>query len=400
MISKQEAPYPLRGLVELAYSKNGPVRLFMVHGISRHVVGWGETSYLDNFLTDSSAREHGWTLTISTPAQPIRWKEAAPKGSSSGSPNQIDYPSMDFAGLLQVYTVTDKDGKTCLVAYEITWSPLTNPYKDWRFKNGNNSGFDDEAHYRPLINGVVRNVLDENLSDAVLYARGFDNNIIGKTVSHALESFYVGEFDPGQDAASRQNRHLAPTIFLTESLGSIILAETITGHVKRPSATQSTAQRNGMRDVLRNLETVYMMANQLALLDMPTPDPTGNIVPSSNPSSASMTAESTEAHGAFHAFVDARNSLLAERGGTLLAPGPTPAPARPLQVAAFSDLYDVLSYRVSEDSFPKGGARIDNFYPRNATAWVGLYEDIAKAHTGYGANPDVIRLVMKGYTVP
>ena len=396
MTSASEAKFPLTGLVDLAYEQGqggGPVRLFMIHGIHSHPVGWAESGYLDYFVADPKAKEHGWTVSICTPAQPVRWMEPAATTSNPNPPNQAEYPAADFCGKLQVYRIVDGSGKTCVVAYELTWSPLTDPFKAWRFRNGNNSGFNDEEQYRPVVNQVIRDTLDENLSDAVLYARGFDGNIIGKTASHALELFYTGELDPDQGDAAGTKRHSAPTVFLTESLGSIILAEAMTAHVRDLAPGH---RRSGMRDVLRNLRTVYMMANQIALLDMPVPDPKGNVIPSLQADEAAMNSGSAEKHGVFRSFIDSRKSLVAgtdEAGAVAARPR-----AAPLLVAAFSDLYDDLSYRVSTDSLPESDAKVDNFYPRNSANVLGIFENPDTAHTGYGANPDVVRVVMEGYS--
>jgi hypothetical protein len=405
-VSKAEAPYALPGLAELAYRRqeaSTPVRIFMLHGIGRHDVGWGKVGYLDNFLNDPSAKEHGWAISDDVTTEPVRWTVPDPAAPQANPPATLDYPAANFTGILRVYKIQDKHGRTCVVAYELTWSPLTSPFKDARFAGKGASGFNDEAQFRPLVNQTVRTVLDENLSDAVLYARGFDNNIIGQTVSHALQWFYTGKFDPDQTDTGKQGRRLSPTVFLTESLGSIILSEVMAAHVQTLTPLTKPAQRAGMRDVLRNLETIYMMANQIALLDIPAADPTGNTLPAPPAPGMALTPPAP-AHSAFHAFVEARKTLLNEDDAGNLPTGEALAaqrPPRPLLVAAFNDLYDVLSYRVSPDSFPESeGIKIDNFYPKNAPVYVWpvkVYEDLDKAHTGYGANPDVIKLVMRGY---
>ncbi len=399
VISKAEAPYPLRGLVDLVYSQTDtttPVRLLMVHGIGRHDIGWGKDHYLDSFMQDPQAVAHGWSVKVALAPDPaVRWKIPAlhAAAATAGAPaDEIDYPAEGFAGVLRLYTVTDRDARTCVVVYELTWSPLTTPFKAWRFQNGNSSGFNDETIDRPSINQMVRQVLDENLSDAVLYARGFDNNIIGKTVTHALEAFYTGKYDPDQSDAGKTARHHAPTIFLTESLGSMILAESLNAHVRDLSAPEKAERRTELRDVVRNLRVVYMMANQIALLDMPSPDPSGAAIPGPQARDATAPASApNQAHATFHAFAQTREDLI----------GPQSAvPHAPLLVAAFSDLYDVLSYRASPDSLPERQVQVDNFYPRNTDVYLWpfkIYEDPAGAHTTYGANADVRRIVMEGY---
>jgi hypothetical protein len=71
----------------------------------------------------------------------------------------------------------------------------------------------------------------------------------------------------------------------------------------------------------------------------------------------------------------------------------------PIAIAASGDLHDVLSYRLLPDSLPISQALIHSLYPRNAIAWLWPFkicEDPDQAHTIYGKNPDVSKIVMEG----
>jgi hypothetical protein len=73
---------------------------------------------------------------------------------------------------------------------------------------------------------------------------------------------------------------------------------------------------------------------------------------------------------------------------------------RRLLAAPFSDVYDILSYRVAPDVLPESNALIDNFYPTNAPNILGIIESPASAHENYGSNSQVYKLVMEGYSPP
>jgi hypothetical protein len=121
------------------------------------------------------------------------------------------------------------------------------------------------------------------------------------------------------------------------------------------------------------------------------------VIPSAQADEAALNARSGGKHGVFRSFIDSRKTLLAEPAPAA-APGVAQARASTLLVAAFSDLYDDLSYRVSTDSLPETDAKVDNFYPRNAPNVLGIFENPDTAHTSYGSNPDVVRVVMEGYS--
>jgi hypothetical protein len=393
IVSVSEAPHAFAGLITLAESadKNGdpvPVRLFMIHGIGVHQPDWGKANYLDHFVTDPEAVSRGWRIDAISDPQPVQWDQPSP-----GDPSvSVKYPSADFCASLRSYKITDSRGRIRVVAYQLTWSGLTTPFKRWRFQNGDNSGFNDEGQYRPMVNAMVRTVMDENLSDAVLYARDFDDGILNKSVSTALEWFYTGKLE-GDETRSIKAR--SPTVVLTESLGSIMFAEAVAQHQVTLRAAGKEKEREGMESALRNLETIFMMANQIALLDMPAPDPSGGTVPRADLGGAAAGAPLAALKAVAQARMDLQGP--AESAPAFQQKG---AGHRRLLIAAFNDVYDILSYRVSPDVLPVSNALIDNFYPANAPNILGIIESPADAHENYGSNAQVYKLVMEGYAPP
>ena len=77
------------------------------------------------------------------------------------------------------------------------------------------------------------------------------------------------------------------------------------------------------------------------------------------------------------------------------------APPPPLEIVAFTDPNDLLSYELRRENYREAGADPHSFqtanvlYP-NATAWFDLFADPLTAHTGYSSNPEVLDLVVCG----
>jgi len=371
----------------------------MIHGMSDHEPGWAQDSYLG-----SIEKEAGWTVTLPL-ANPVdvRWEE--PVEAKPGE--KIPFPVAGFAGTLLRYQIVDRSGQTALIAYELTWSNLTRPFKLVRFghpiTNIENQtpppgAKDDVAQRRPGANEELRNAIDLYLSDVALYARGFDGHVINKTVDHALQMFYEGALEPDQSPEARKRLRTEPTVFLSESLGSIMLMEAFAKQERewRPGKPNADAEKySRLKDASQNLRVVYMMANQMALLNMPEEDRNGNAVPvlSASRVAASSNEESEQAPPpVWGAFYNARKNL-----GT--------SDNERLTIAAFSDLYDVLSWPANQMSIPAAsdGApvfNVDNFYPVNSVALIapiGIEEDPDSAHTTYGTNSKVYKLLVHGY---
>jgi hypothetical protein len=195
VLPKDQTNFP--GIAEVATNSGllGPLRLFMIHGMSAHATNWGE-AYLDPLAAKLGA---GWTLVLPTEEHQLQWSD----------------PLNTFVGNVEVYQLQDR-GMTRMVVYQLTWSALTAPFKEERFTT-------DMVAWRPLINQAVRGVVDESLSDVVLYLSGFDNEVLNKTVQIALTNFYTGAWDP--DPATKAAISNSPVAIITESLGSLMLVD-------------------------------------------------------------------------------------------------------------------------------------------------------------------------------
>jgi hypothetical protein len=371
VLPKDQTNFP--GIAELATNSPlpGPLRLFLIHGMSQHLPDWGE-GYLKPLAKDLGA---GWSLDPLAVDHPAQWSD----------------PSNTFVGNVRVYLMRH-NGATRIVVYQLTWSPLTDLFKSNRFQS-------DLTLWRPLVNQDVRSIVDSNLSDVVLYLSGFDSNVLNKTVTIALTNFYSGEWDP--EPATKAAIPESPVAVITESLGSLMFIDGL-----RALAPQSGEDMDaGLANFLKNSRMVFMMANQLNLLEMPPPEPAGP-VPGPGSSQATET-DSDRRPNALRAFLRLRynamhpHNHLRNRTDETKHMKPPPAGSNPFFFVAFNDPYDVLSYKITSPDIEEYAqvqwAAIDNFAPRNACDWFGLYESPAKAHDGYKDNSHVVALVVNGY---
>jgi hypothetical protein len=359
------------GIAELATNSplSGPLRLFLIHGMSSHLPDWGEA-----YLKPLEAKlGPGWSLTHLPKDHPVQW---------SDQPN-------DFVGNVRVY-VMKHNGTARIVVYQLTWSPLTDPFKTNRFQS-------DVALWRPFVNQTLRGVIDENLSDVVLYLSGFDSNVLNKTVQIALTNFYSGEWDP--DPAAKAAIPDSPVVVITESLGSLMFIDGLRALAPPPEEDMDAR----LASFLKNNQMVFMMANQLDLLEMPPPEPSGPVptpgstaANESNPRAKSMRAFLRLRYNAWHPRHHLRS--LSDEKTRMQPPS---AGSSPFFFVAFNDPYDVLSYKITTDDIQEYAqvqwAFVDNFAPRNACDWFWLYESPAKAHSGYKDNTHVVALVVNGY---
>jgi hypothetical protein len=195
---------------------------------------------------------------------------------------------------------------------------------------------------------------------------------------------------PSPDDKTCQNGHYDdPTVIITHSLGGYMLMDAIDDELRREDCG---AQANTpAHKILAKTQLIYMMANQLALLDLTTlrgyPHRAGS-APSSN---------NTAAH-----FAQCWNQI------ALTSPVSSPptesgeASAARRQVVAFSDPNDILSWRIQPKDLklPRhewGSVELTNVYMSNNEFSIPLLlSDPTTAHTGYFDNRTVTDLLVCG----
>ena len=240
------------------------LRIVLVHGIGTHEVGW---------------------------SIPLQQRLSAMIGLNSLDRDikNIQLVSSKFPGeslgRLLVTRSYNKQSDIELIAYELTWSEITQPLK-------RKLAYDTGAYYndkRAAFNQNLKVFLNDRLLDPVAYLGGA-NLLIKAAASEALcftsvpdwrELPSAGEADcnlrAGVNLTGIRDDQL---IFITHSLGSRIVADALQTEVaelkERAASTDVSAEdKVDFEKILEALQTkhvaLYMMANQLPLIDAALP---------------------------------------------------------------------------------------------------------------------------------
>lgn len=338
-IHKQVVSGPFLGLSRALPASAGPtntLHILIVHGMGIHPVGYSDP------IAGALAKELGLSISGRT-------------NIAVGGP----FP----AGWLRETLYTR--GARQLHVWEITWSPAT----EW-IKWGTFAYDIAQSHDRQLVNGwLKKNLLDLNLADAVLYAGRYRPEI-QRPVQFGLDRL-LDALQPGDRVA-----------MLTMSLGSYILFDTIEG--ARMEAGRSEEKRALQLDQLAaQTSQIFMLANQIPLLRLSDLEP-------SRGGSRTEAAQETESAGPpspLAGFIQQH-----DRAAKMLA---IPAELRPLQVVAFTDPNDLLSYKLQD-------ADVGSHPCANVTLTVapwsilGIAANPFKAHTGWTNDSRALRLLLNG----
>jgi hypothetical protein len=201
--------------------------------------------------------------------------------------------------------------------------------------------------HSPSINRNLKNrLVSWGLADAATLMNPLKRSYIITGVTTALKNIYESYKDSGQTPR---------VVFITWSLGSKVLFDSLVEFYGL-----STGDADDTIDLLDNTQTIYMMANQLPLLELAT--------------------EGTE--------LDLKFNL--EK---------LPLPDK-LYFVAFSDPGDLLTYRIHPTINSYLGSEqalyaID-IATNNAGSFFWLFKDPAKAHSGHMANDAVVELLVEG----
>ncbi|RYD14459.1 MAG: hypothetical protein EOP90_13700 [Lysobacteraceae bacterium] len=253
----------------------------------------------------------------------------------------------------------------------------------------------DLEDHRALINSAAKRFVNRSLSDPVLYSGQF-----GALIREAIWSGVAGiekelsikrsrllkasnmEWE-GRDASPLNSN--VPMVVISDSLGSKVILDTICaydeGCAKKTDIQDERKAPAGLVNGVRsNVVSIFMLANQLPLLQLADVNPP-------------------------------RDKALEEwlESGEVACPFPSPASWKvrgresDLRIVAFTDVNDVLSYRLSERfkqrcAGPNSGISIVNVLVPNARAWFGLYASMGKAHaSGFKGNSRAIDYLVDGY---
>ena len=239
------------------------------------------------------------------------------------------------------------------------------------------------AALQPAISGggawgnrlLKQQLMNWGLSDAVVSLgpmRVYLRRAIG-------EAFNAAERAEGLSPAQQD------FVLASESLGSFIVMDALEYADQPPTLMEAAEQDRvqALSRVMHRTADIYFFANQFPLLELARvhklpPSPDNNQAP---PAAGGATPAPVVSVGALSAWARPQISK-APREGMPTA----------LQIVAFSDPSDVLTYYVPQIPHAPDGpvVRVVNLYDSNAFNWFGLLEDPGAAHTGHTRNPAVL----------
>jgi len=273
------------------------------------------------------------------------------------------------------YTVhgVAKVGSSRLDTRHIVWSPLSTAFKDrLRYDDAPAPGEDRNERFpyeRAKLNKQLKQTLmNRCLIDAVVYA-GPNGDRIREWVKGQVCEGLGGSTSAGQ---CRLRSGPAPrTVLVAESLGSKLLFDAL-----RSIWDDNSSRRQAATEQFASVQSVFLLANQIPLLD-----------------AADRPATTIKAAGAGAGTLDFLSVLAEPRQPTVKSAVELPD----LQVTAFTDPNDLLSYRLSGKGLHFDRVKVINVIVSNAPTYLGLFEMPDAAHCGYKWNRHVMGAVAFGY---
>lgn len=353
----------IRQSLEAQFSERPKVtKVLMVHGISSHVPGYSSRfqkklyKELGLSVMDSTVR----TITLDSSA--VQWRK--------GDPHTL--------GTLRISRHTDEQNTRQLIFYELTWSSITDPQKrPLEEDSANNEGLP-----RASINKSLKGFMNSTVPDLLIY-NGNGHEKITESVVQSVCWMLGDNWDNLPEKGVHQCEKWPHTtydhlleddhFFVTHSLGSRITIDTIHRFIDigRKENSLDNARR---RKVAQDKEfTVFMMANQLPLLQA------GRDLPSVSAEEKTYCAE--------------KGDKSAQRI------------MRRMNIVAFSDPNDILSYPVPLDF---ASSSIDsricpsitnvslNVASEKSLFDAASFANPLLAHNGYMEDDRVISLVANG----
>jgi hypothetical protein len=271
-------------------------------------------------------------------------------------------------------------GSSTIDVMFLSWSPITATAKaalsyDHSVERGGEFPYDRAFLNRELKHGLI----NDCMTDVVLYG-GPNGAAIRLAAEEALCNALGGSYE-GRDCSVPHGEAPAALAFIAESLGSKLLFDAVLEVWADAENSRDKTLFDRVAKSLAGTRMIYLMANQLPLLDIAGPH-IGFVNGAPGPQ------RTTSGSGARDVF-DLLSRLRAWR----------PSGTGPLTVVAFSDPNDLLSYRV----VPRHLAghlrefRLVNVIVSNDTTYFNYVERPDKAHCGYARNPHVLGMIARGY---
>jgi len=347
-----------------------PLHILMVHGIG--------TTTPDQFESFIAALANRLRLVQILPPSSERRSPGCRAAAASSKIVRLDPTLINIRGVppeaqaqLYNYTFASTADDSCnptpvLNISFLLWAPLTGDIKLAALEE---NGAPSTQEFAYLAKDVF---IDHYLADVVLYGGTYRDKVMRPSIQAAL--CYVTDGKPSEDGKTCRplGNYNDPTIIVTHSLGGYMLMDAVDDELFREHCATNTPANK----ILRNTKFIYMMANQLALLDLSTlqgyPRRLGGSRPDDNLA---------------HRFAECWEIA---------------KPSAEEQVVAFSDPNDILTWLVQRNNLklPRpdwGSAQLTNVYLSNDEFSIPfLFSEPSTAHNGYLDNPTVMEMLVCG----
>ncbi|MBT3765798.1 MAG: hypothetical protein HOB79_22185 [Rhodospirillaceae bacterium] len=384
--------HAFRGLRESsASSKN--LKLLIVHGIGYHPQDYSKRLVL-NLIHELGMKDKGedtYKLNL--------------KLKNEKSENGNDLPNQFRHGApfltIKNYRKADKNksdpGPSSLTIFEVTWSPIIEEERKALL-------YDNEVKFglkRAFINDKIKRFLNDRAIDPLIYARKDNVGSLGSKILDSVEQSLCwmtrGDWSDyrltkkDSDRCEWDGKTLAPEkrtaadqvktdeyAIVTFSLGSQIVIDALTEMAPRLSKEDKSKKPDLVKfynELKRKSVAIYMLANQLPVLRI--------------------------------GYISKYKPITRSRG-TYCNPNNTDKWLNELNIVAFSDPNDLLSYPIPENY---SGQHIDSRFCSKLTNVVLNVAEETKyaaylnwanpidAHSNYDADARVIRLIVDGAKV-
>ncbi|MEZ4599398.1 MAG: hypothetical protein R2940_06380 [Syntrophotaleaceae bacterium] len=236
------------------------LKVLMVHGMGSHYPGYAArmAENLAQALSLDRVQEHHKELPLSSPFHPDK-----------------------RIGNLRACRFFDSAGTRNMIFYELTWDSIVESEKETlRFDSS-----EEYAYRRATINRLLKEFVNGTIPDVLMY-NGTSHELIHLAVAQSLCWMMTREWEdfPSADGSycDPQKENILENIddrivFITHSLGSRITIDTMQ---RLATMVRSDPRLSGCAEALKQKEfTVFMLSNQLPLLQMgrPKPEVTGKI---------------------------------------------------------------------------------------------------------------------------
>lgn len=344
---------PFQGLSPFLSSKQGKMKVLMVHGVGDHLPGYS-TQFVEKLAKE-----------LDLPVMSAKYKTISLTSRLDSSKN---------LGNLRISRLLSKDRSREMLFYELTWSAITAKQKEVL-------AYDNSGEYsfrRAEINDLLKKFSNDTGPDPIIYLGESREDILvsfGQSLCWMTKSNWNDLPDDVTQACSFNDKTTAANInvdqyaFISHSLGSRII---IDGMQRIASLLDDRDAAFG--DALKHKEIpIYMMSNQLPMLQM------GRKLPEVSNQKAAYCRPEGEKYN--------------ER---MLAKTP---------IIAFSDPNDLLSYAIPHGFVGKYldsrlCIEVTNININVATIFdafgLGKMANPINAHIGYDTDDRVVALIAKG----